>query len=137
MAVFSSRHGGVLRRPQIEAEDVGGFAVEFRIVALLDPSIGVLFRCVIAWPTSSASICGRRSTPPCLDEKTAIQALDRLRFPSYRSHLDVPNATGTSYYRHGTLSLYTALDTATGRVHGKTATRHTSRPPTWFTFYSS
>ena len=31
-----------------EAEDVGGFAVEFRIVALLDPSIGVLFRCVIA-----------------------------------------------------------------------------------------
>jgi hypothetical protein len=59
-------------------------------------------------PTSSASICGRRSTPPCLDEKTAIQALDRLRFPSYRSHRDVPNATGTSYYRHGTLSLYTA-----------------------------
>jgi hypothetical protein len=48
MAVFSSRHGGVLRRPQIEAEDVGAFAVEFRIVALLDPSIGVLFRCVIA-----------------------------------------------------------------------------------------
>jgi hypothetical protein len=28
--------------------------------------------------TSSASICARRSTPPCLDEKTAIQALDRL-----------------------------------------------------------
>ena len=39
MAVFSSRHGGVLRRAQIEAEDVGGFAVEFRIVALLDSSI--------------------------------------------------------------------------------------------------
>jgi len=29
-------------------------------------------------PTSSVSICARRSTPPCLDEKTAIQALDRL-----------------------------------------------------------
>src|SRR5271170_6538330 len=34
---------------------------------------------------------------------------------------------GFEYYRHGTLSLYAALDTATGRVHGKTAARHTSR----------
>ncbi|HTF68473.1 MAG TPA: transposase, partial [Edaphobacter sp.] len=34
---------------------------------------------------------------------------------------------GFEYYRHGTLSLYAALDTATGRVHGKTARRHTSR----------
>jgi transposase len=31
------------------------------------------------------------------------------------------------YYRHGTLSLYAALNTAPGRVHGKTASRHTSR----------
>jgi transposase len=31
------------------------------------------------------------------------------------------------YYRHGTLSLYAALNTAPGRVHGKTAARHTSR----------
>jgi transposase len=34
---------------------------------------------------------------------------------------------GFEYYRHGTLSLYAALDTATGRVHGKTAARHTSQ----------
>jgi hypothetical protein len=34
---------------------------------------------------------------------------------------------GFEYYRHGTLSLYAALDTASGRVHGKTAARHTSR----------
>ena len=34
---------------------------------------------------------------------------------------------GFEYYRHRTLSLYAALDTATGRVHGKTARRHTSR----------
>jgi transposase len=34
---------------------------------------------------------------------------------------------GFEYYRHGTLSLYAALNTATGRVHGKTAARHTSR----------
>ena len=34
---------------------------------------------------------------------------------------------GFEYYRHGTLSLYAALETATGRVHGKTAARHTSQ----------
>jgi hypothetical protein len=34
---------------------------------------------------------------------------------------------GFEYIRHGTLSLYAALDTATGRVHGKTAASHTSR----------
>jgi transposase len=30
------------------------------------------------------------------------------------------------YYRHGRLSLYATLDTQTGKVHAKTATRHTS-----------
>jgi hypothetical protein len=34
---------------------------------------------------------------------------------------------GFEYYRHGTLSLYAALETATGRVHGKTTARHTSQ----------
>src|SRR5439155_26358432 len=34
---------------------------------------------------------------------------------------------GFEYSRHGTLSLYAALKTATGRVHGKTAARHTRR----------
>ena len=29
-------------------------------------------------------------------------------------------------YRHGTLSMYAALDVKTGKVHGKTAERHTS-----------
>jgi transposase len=33
---------------------------------------------------------------------------------------------GFEYYRHGTLSLYAALNTQTGKVHGKTATSHTS-----------
>src|SRR5262245_9390359 len=31
-----------------------------------------------------------------------------------------------AYYRHGTLSLYAALNTKTGQVLGKTAERHTS-----------
>ena len=33
---------------------------------------------------------------------------------------------GFEYYRHGTLSLYAALDIKTGQVQGKTASRHTS-----------
>jgi hypothetical protein len=33
---------------------------------------------------------------------------------------------GFEYYRHGTLSLYAALDVQTGKVLGKTAPRHTS-----------
>ena len=33
---------------------------------------------------------------------------------------------GFEYYRHGTLSLYAALDTLSGEVHGKTVDRHTS-----------
>jgi transposase len=32
---------------------------------------------------------------------------------------------GFEYYRHGTLSLYAALDVRTGKVQGKTAARHT------------
>jgi hypothetical protein len=34
---------------------------------------------------------------------------------------------GFEYYRHGTLSLYAALDVKTGAVRGMTAARHTSR----------
>lgn len=33
---------------------------------------------------------------------------------------------GFEYYRHGTLSLYAALDVRSGKVDGKTADRHTS-----------
>src|SRR5258705_5616523 len=33
---------------------------------------------------------------------------------------------GFEYFRHGTLSLYAALDTRTGDVMGKTTARHTS-----------
>ena len=60
------------------------------------------------------------------DEKTAIQALDRLDpvLPLSPGRIE---RHGFEYFRHGTLSLYAALDTATGRVHGKTARRHTSR----------
>lgn len=60
-----------------------------------------------------------------MDEKTAIQALDRkdrmlpLSPGRARSH-------GFEYKRNGTLSLFGALNGATGEVLGKTAPRHTS-----------
>ena len=62
----------------------------------------------------------------CVDEKTAIQALDRLDpvLPLSPGRLE---RHGFEYYRHGTLSLYAALDTKSGKVVGKTAARHTSQ----------
>jgi transposase len=82
--------------------------------------------------TKAADIIGLYLNPPqhaavfCVDEKTAIQALDRLD-PVLPLSPGRAERHGFEYYRHGTLSLYAALDTATGRVHGKTAARHTSQ----------
>jgi len=80
----------------------------------------------------AADIIGLYLSPPqhaavlLVDEKTAVQALDRLD-PVLPLSPGRAERHGFEYYRHGTLSLYAALDTATGRVHGKTAARHTSR----------
>lgn len=60
-----------------------------------------------------------------VDEKSAIQALDRLD-PVLPMSPGRAERHGFEYYRHGTLSLYAALDVRTGKVHGKTAARHTS-----------
>jgi transposase len=82
--------------------------------------------------TKAADILGLYLNPPqhaavfCVDEKTAIQALDRLD-PVLPLSPGRVERHGFEYYRHGTLSLYAALETATGRVHGKTAARHTSQ----------
>ena len=61
----------------------------------------------------------------CGDEKTAIQALDRLD-PVLPLSPGRAERHGFEYYRHGTLSLYAALDVKTGEVHGMTASRHTA-----------
>src|ERR1700676_3149681 len=61
----------------------------------------------------------------CVDEKTAIQALDRLD-PILPLSPGRAERHGFKYYRHGTLSLYAAFNTKTGEVLGKTAARHTS-----------
>jgi transposase len=80
----------------------------------------------------AADIIGLYVKPPqhaavfCVDEKTAIQALDRLDpvLPLSPGRLE---RHGFEYYRHGTLSLYAALNTRNGEVVGKTAARHTSQ----------
>ena len=61
----------------------------------------------------------------CVDEKTAIQALDR-RDPILPLSPGRAERHGFEYVRHGTLSLYAALETHSGLVLGKTAERHTS-----------
>ena len=81
--------------------------------------------------TKAADVIGLYLNPPahaavfCVDEKTAIQALDRLVpvLPLSPGRLE---RHGFEYYRHGTLSLYAAFNTQTGEVLGKTAARHTS-----------
>lgn len=61
----------------------------------------------------------------CLDEKTAIQALDRVdpRLPLSPGRAE---RHGFAYTRHGTLSRYAALNTQTGEVLGQTTARHIS-----------
>jgi transposase len=79
----------------------------------------------------AADVIGLYLNPPqhaavfCVDEKTAIQALDRLDpvLPLSPGRLE---RHGFEYYRHGTLSLYAALNTHTGKVLGQTVDRHSS-----------
>ena len=79
----------------------------------------------------AADIIGLYMQPPahavvfCVDEKTAIQALDRLD-PVLPLSAGRAESHGFEYFRHGTLSLYAALETQSGEVLGKTAKRHTS-----------
>jgi len=81
--------------------------------------------------TKAAEIIGLYLHPPqhavvfCVDEKTAIQALDR-KDPVLPLSPGRAERHGFEYYRHGTLSLYAAFNTKTGQVLGKTAARHTS-----------
>jgi transposase len=79
----------------------------------------------------AADIIGLYLKPPVnaavfwVDEKSAIQALDRLD-PVLPLSPGRAERHGFEYYRHGTLSLFAALNTQSGEVLGKTSTRHTS-----------
>ncbi len=84
-----------------------------------------------AFEQKAAQIIGLYLNPPahaavfCVDEKSAIQALDRLD-PVLPLSAGRAERHGFEYYRHGTLSLYAALETQSGAILGKTAARHTS-----------
>ena len=77
----------------------------------------------------AADVIGLYVNPPdhaavfAVDEKTAIQALDRLDLVLPLSPV---SAMDSSTCRHGTLSLFAALNTQSGEVLGQTVPRHTS-----------
>src|SRR4051812_14169582 len=81
--------------------------------------------------TKAADVIGLYLNPPqhaavfSVDEKTAIQALDR-KDPVLPLSPGRAERHGFEYFRHGTLSLYAAFNTKTGEVLGRTAQRHTS-----------
>ena len=62
----------------------------------------------------------------CVDEKSQIQALDRTQplLPMRPGQLE---RRSHDYKRHGTLSLFAALDTASGQVIGRCFARHRAR----------
>ena len=61
----------------------------------------------------------------CVDEKSQIQALDRTQ-PILPLAPGVPERRTHDYMRHGTTSLFAALDIATGEVIGQLHRRHRS-----------
>ena len=81
--------------------------------------------------TKAADVIALYLNPPqhavvfSLDEKTAIQALDR-RDPILPLSPGRAERHGFEYVRKGTLSLYAAINTKTGQVLGQTAPHHTS-----------
>jgi transposase len=62
----------------------------------------------------------------CVDEKSQIQALDR-RAPILPLAPGLPERRTHDYRRHGTTSLFAALDIATGKVIGECHRRHRSQ----------
>ncbi|CAM3912390.1 IS630 family transposase [Mycolicibacterium frederiksbergense] len=67
-----------------------------------------------------------RAVVLCVDEKTQIQALNRTQ-PVFPMLPGTPARASHDYVRHGTSSLYAALDLATGKVIGSLHNRHRSQ----------
>jgi len=59
----------------------------------------------------------------CVDEKSQVQALDRTQ-PILPLRPGLPEQRTNDYERHGTTSLFAALDIATGKVIGECHRRH-------------
>ena len=78
-----------------------------------------------------ADITGLYLDPPeralvlCEDEKSQIQALNRTQ-PALPMWPGLPTRMTHDYTRHGTTSLFAALDTQSGKIIGQTQQRHRS-----------
>lgn len=59
----------------------------------------------------------------CVDEKSQVQALDRSR-PLLPMRPGIPARQTHDYIRHGTTSLFAALDVASGKIIGQCHRRH-------------
>jgi transposase len=76
-----------------------------------------------------ADIVGLYLDPPeralvlCVDEKSQIQALDRTA-PILPLRPGIPLHMTHDYVRHGTTSLFAALEVASGKVHGRCYRQH-------------
>lgn len=77
-------------------------------------------------------VVGLYQSPPqnavvfCVDEKSRIQALERSQ-PILPMDLGRAERHTHDYFRHGTVSLFAALDVATGEVWGGCHARHTHK----------
>lgn len=79
-----------------------------------------------------ADIVGLYLDPPeralvlCVDEKSQIQALNRTQ-PILPMRPGIPERMTHDYERHGTTSLFAALEVASGNVHGRCYAKHTHK----------
>jgi transposase len=77
-------------------------------------------------------VVGLYMSPPknavvlCVDEKSQIQALDRTQ-PLLPMAPGTPERHTPTYSRHGTTSLFAALDVATGKIIGEVHRRHSAK----------
>ncbi|RRJ94657.1 IS630 family transposase [Opitutaceae bacterium TAV4] len=77
-------------------------------------------------------VVGLYQSPPqnavvfCVDEKSQIQALERSQ-PILPMDLGRAERHTHDYFRHGTVSLFAALEVATGEVWGRCHARHTHK----------
>ena len=77
-------------------------------------------------------VVGLYMSPPqnalvlCLDEKSQIQALERSQ-PVLPMRPGQPERQTHDYYRHGTTTLFAALDVKTGELYAQCHQRHTQK----------
>ncbi|WP_309380263.1 IS630 family transposase [Cerasicoccus frondis] len=77
-------------------------------------------------------VVGLYMSPPanalvlCVDEKSQIQALERSQ-PLLPMQPGAPEAMSSDYFRHGTTTLFAALNVKTGEVYAQCQKKHTQK----------